>query len=51
MWMEFECETLLVAKTPETRQHFFFFRVIGSPGLLDARTDGKLFFRFFNSRW
>ena len=25
MWMEFECETPLVAKTPETRQHFSFF--------------------------
>jgi hypothetical protein len=25
MWMEFEFETLLVAKTPETRQEFSFF--------------------------
>jgi hypothetical protein len=25
MWMEFECETSLLAKTPETCQHFFDF--------------------------
>ena len=25
MWMEFECETSLMAKTPETRQHFLYF--------------------------
>ena len=25
LWMEFECETSLVAKTAETLQHFFCF--------------------------
>jgi hypothetical protein len=25
MWTEFECETPLLAETPETRQHFFLF--------------------------
>src|SRR5438132_8721655 len=29
MWMEFECETSLIAKTPETRQHFFHFFGVG----------------------
>jgi hypothetical protein len=24
-WMEFECETPLLAEMPETRQHFFLF--------------------------
>jgi hypothetical protein len=24
-WMEFECETPLLAEAPETRQHFFLF--------------------------
>jgi hypothetical protein len=24
-WMEFECETPLLAGMPETRQHFFLF--------------------------
>jgi len=25
MWMEFECQTSLMAKTPETRQYFLQF--------------------------
>jgi hypothetical protein len=49
MWMEFECETPLVAETPETCQDFSFFRMNGSPGLLDSRTDDKLFFLFFEN--
>jgi hypothetical protein len=24
-WMEFGCETMLLAEMPETRQHFFLF--------------------------
>jgi hypothetical protein len=43
-WIQVECETLLLAETPETRQHFFLFfpyflflALIGSP----AAPDGK----------
>src|SRR5437588_11797803 len=43
MWMQFECGTSFLAKTPETRQHFFLV----PPGLLDAWMNSKLFFRFF----
>jgi hypothetical protein len=25
MWMDLKCETLFLAKTPEKRQHFFYF--------------------------
>jgi hypothetical protein len=43
MWMEFERGTSFLAKTPETRQHFFLV----PPGLLDAWMNGKLFFPNF----
>jgi hypothetical protein len=46
MWMEFECEASLVAKTAETRQHFFIFSVWSSPGLSSGETDDKLFWFF-----
>jgi hypothetical protein len=42
-WMKLECETPLLAETPETRQHFFLFfpdflflPVFGSPAALRA---------------
>jgi hypothetical protein len=43
--MEFECEMSLLAKTAETRQHFFSVDLI-RPGLPDERKVGKLFFIF-----
>jgi hypothetical protein len=43
MWMDFECETLFLAKTRGARQHFFLFFALG---LLDAENFGKLFLSF-----
>jgi hypothetical protein len=44
--MEFECETPLLAETPETRQHFFLFfpdflflPVVSSPAALRAKAS------------
>jgi hypothetical protein len=45
---EFECETSLVATTPEAGQHFFFFMI--SRVLSDAETNSKIFFDFFLAR-
>jgi hypothetical protein len=43
-WMEFECETPLLAEMPETRQHFFLFfpdflflPVFASPAALSTK--------------
>jgi hypothetical protein len=43
-WMEFGCETPLLAETPEARQHFFLFfpdflflPVFASPTALSAK--------------
>jgi len=52
-WIEFGCDTLLLAETPETRQHFFLFfpdflflSLFGSPVPLDAKqNEGALFSR------
>jgi hypothetical protein len=45
-WMDFGCETPLLAETPETRQHFFLFfpdflflPVVGSPAALRANAS------------
>jgi hypothetical protein len=44
-WMEFECETPLLAEAPETRQHFFLFPdflflpVVNSPAALRANAS------------
>jgi hypothetical protein len=52
MWMEFECETSLMAKTPETRQHFlhflYFFDVEFS-GFIESWNKLQAFFRFFGT--
>jgi hypothetical protein len=45
MWMEFECE--IIAKTPETRQTFWYFFGVDFSGLLNRGTDDKLFSFFF----
>jgi hypothetical protein len=43
--MEFECETPLLAETPETRQHFlcffpiFILPVVSSPAALHAKAS------------
>ena len=42
---EFECETSLVAATPEARQHFFLF--YDFPGFIGRVMNSKLFFRNF----
>jgi hypothetical protein len=44
MWMEFECQMSLTAKTPETLQHFlYFFGTEFSRDLLHRGTDNKFF--------
>ena len=45
MWMDFECETSLVAKMPETSQHFFVFSV--NPGVYPIKNSMASFFLFF----
>jgi hypothetical protein len=45
MWMDFECETSLVAEMPETRQHFFVFSV--NPGVYAINERMASFFLFF----
>jgi hypothetical protein len=45
-WMGFECETPLLAETPETRQHFFlfspdfyFYPYLSSPAAVPAKAS------------
>ena len=45
---EFECETSLVATTPEARQHFFLF--YDFPGFIGRAMNSKLFFKIFFPR-
>ena len=45
MWMDFECETSLLAKMPETSQHFFVFSV--NPGVYPIKNSMASFFLFF----
>ena len=45
MWMDFECETSLVAKMPKTSQHFFVLSV--SPGVYPIDESMASFFLFF----
>jgi hypothetical protein len=45
MWMDFECETSLLAKKPETRQHFFVFSL--SPWVYPIEESMASFFLFF----
>jgi hypothetical protein len=42
---EFECETLLLAKTPEARQHFFLF--LWFPGFIGCVNRWQVFFKKF----
>jgi hypothetical protein len=43
---EFQCETLLLAKTPEARQHFFLFN--GFPGIIGCVSKWQVFFKKFS---
>jgi hypothetical protein len=45
MWMDFECETSLVAKMPKTSQHFFVFSV--NPEVYPIDESMASFFLFF----
>ena len=49
MWMEFECETSLTAKTPETRQHFLYFLylfVAEFSGFIESEQVLQLYFHY-----
>jgi len=51
MWMEFEFETSLLAKTPETRvSTSCIFLAPSSPRLLNRGMDNKPFLLFFYNR-
>jgi hypothetical protein len=43
---EFECETSLVTRTPEARQHFFPFN--GFPGIIGCVNKWQVFFKKFS---
>jgi hypothetical protein len=45
MWMDFACETSLVAERPETRQHLF--TEVIAPGFTGCRKFWQAFFEFF----
>jgi len=45
MWMDFECETSLLAKMPKTRQHFFVFSV--NPEVYPIEENMASFFLIF----
>jgi hypothetical protein len=45
---EFECETSLVTRTPEARQHFFPFN--GFPGIIGCVNKWQVFLKNFQTR-
>jgi hypothetical protein len=46
MWMEFECETSLLAKTRETRQRFVYFLGLEFPRLIESWNRKQAFSPF-----
>jgi hypothetical protein len=52
MWIEFEWQTSLSAKTPETRQHFCYFFGVEFAGFdsIESWNRWQAFFLFFYSK-
>src|SRR5438552_3591484 len=49
MWMEFECESSLMAKTSETRQHLLHLFGAEYSGFIELWNRWQAFFRFFGN--